>query len=123
MGRAIKIMIMSATLDVPRTLRFLGDAEHVDVPGRCFRSKRSSARRVALPDPTATSSTAWTACAAGRDRRRRRFGFLPGVGEISRLHERLNEGGRLDRDVVQLHGSLNLKDQQKVLRPGRAPRA
>ena len=123
MGRAIKVVIMSATLDVPRTLRYLGDAEHVDVPGQVhpleiFYSDDASRARTDRDFFDRLDRVVRRAAGGDGDV----LVFLPGVGEISRLSDRLTEGVRLDREVVALHGSLNLKDQQRVLRPSERPR-
>ena len=123
MGRAIKIVIMSATLDVPRTLAYLPNSAHVDVPGRVFPLEIQFAREAARvrTDPefvARVGEAVRQAAPVSRDI----LVFLPGVGEINRVRAHLQAGPPLGRDVVILHGSLNLRDQQKVLAPSQRPR-
>ena len=123
MGRAIKIMIMSATLDVPRTLAYLPDAAHVDVPGRIFPLEiihQTTAARVRT-DHDFVAHVCDTVRRAVNDARDVLV-FLPGVGEINRVRKFLLDQTALHHEVVSLHGSLNLRDQQRVLRASAHPR-
>lgn len=121
LGRDIKILIMSATLDVKRLQNFLPDAVHVDVPGKVFpleirhsnqslnfQTDRSFYDRVTQAIANATKETSGDILV-----------FLPGTGEIRRTQERLEN---INRDVVVLHGSLSLSEQQKVLAKPQRPR-
>ena len=118
MGRAIKIMIMSATLDVDKTRAYLGErAAHVDVPGRVFPLEITYAAEGLRPRTDRDFFDRLNGAVHANDRTDGDIlVFLPGVGEITRLRERLLETGCV-RDVVPLHGSLNLTEQRRALEP------
>lgn len=42
--------------------------------------------------------------------------FLPGVGEIKRVHEKLLQAKLGNLEILELHGSLSLQEQSKVLK-------
>lgn len=123
MGREIKLLVMSATLDTPRLSRFLGEVAVFDVPGVSFDlDLRHSNQSLSLrTDHAFHDRVTLAARAADRETDGDILIFLPGVGEIRRLSERLSEaGGR--RAVFGLHGSMPLAEQQAVLKPSSVPR-
>jgi len=123
LGRAIKVLVMSATLDTRKLLHFLPDSRHIEVPGVVFPLEiRHSAQSLSLrTDFEFYDRIVNLILLAAQERRGDLLVFLPGVGEISRVRERLEEK-RLPREIQILHGSLSLSDQQKVLRAGERPR-
>jgi ATP-dependent helicase HrpB len=115
LGSEIKILVMSATLAVDKLKRHLGGAAVVDVEGRSFpleilhqTSPILLQTHQEFIERAARAVTEGLKMVDGDV-----LVFLPGVGEISRLHERLSGGSF---DVCQLHGSMPLKDQQSVLK-------
>lgn len=121
LGRDVKIMVMSATLDTDALVRFLPGAAVFDIPGAVFplEVRHSSSPLSARTDFEFIDRVAGVVQSADRDGDGDILCFLPGVGEISRVAEKLIG---VARDVQVLHGSLNLADQQKVLRKGSRPR-
>lgn len=124
LGRDIKILVMSATLDVSRLQRFLPGNEVFDIPGQVFpleirhqtqnlslRTDRSFYERVTSAIRSASIETEGDILV-----------FLPGTGEISKTRDSLIESGWSGREIVPLHGSLPLSEQQKVLRSPDQPR-
>ena len=111
----LRILIMSATLDVQSLLGVLGDDTPViDCPGRTFPIEtlhRSGPARE--PAENHQSTVVMEALAAHEGNI---LCFLPGQGEIRRLQRRLEERLPSDIDVCPLHGQLPLAQQQEVLR-------
>jgi ATP-dependent helicase HrpB len=116
LGREIKIMVMSATLSLDRLKRHLGGAAVVDVEGRTFPLEvRHQTSPIILQTHNDFIERAARAVGEGlKEADGDILVFLPGVGEINRLGERLGGGAF---EVQPLHGSLPLKEQQAVLRP------
>jgi ATP-dependent helicase HrpB len=123
LGSPVKILVMSATLDTRKLLDFLPGSVHVDVPGLVFPLEiRHSPSPLSLrTDYEFIERVVGTVETAARERRGDILVFLPGVGEISRVREKLEEK-RFPREVQVLHGSLQLNEQQKVLRGSSSPR-
>ncbi len=118
MGRDIRILIMSATLDLKEFKKYLSESVVIDVPGAVYPLEiQYSSKPLSLQTDyefiqrVASAITSFEANKTTDDI----LVFLPGVGEIQRLREALLEK-KIQREVVILHGSLNLKDQQVVLR-------
>jgi ATP-dependent helicase HrpB len=117
LGSEIKILVMSATLDTRKLLGFLPGSVHVDVPGLVFPLE---IRHALAPLSTRTDHVFIDRIANSVDSALKECSgdilvFLPGVGEIMRVREKLEER-RCPREIQILHGSLNLNEQQKVLR-------
>lgn len=117
LGAEIKLLLMSATLNVAKMQRYLPEAAFIEVEGRSFpltiehQSEGLSLR---------TDSDFYERISAAVNNGLRESSgdvlvFLPGVGEIERARERLQVR---DVEIDVLHGSLQLRDQQKVLRRG-----
>ncbi|HMN68374.1 MAG TPA: ATP-dependent helicase HrpB [Bdellovibrionales bacterium] len=117
LGREIKLLVMSATLDVERLQRFLPGSALIDVPGLVHPLEIRHAERSLRPQTDHEFFDRMTDAVsrAARETSGDVLVFLPGVGEIRRLAERLSGSGR---EIVELHGSLPLADQQRVLRKG-----
>lgn len=113
----LALIVMSATLDAEPVAAFLGDAPIIRSDGRTFpieieyadqRDDRPLGKRV-----------------AAQVRRFAQSGldgdilvFLPGVGEIRRCAEDLDDAARTFRlAVLPLHGDLSVDDQNAAVRP------
>jgi ATP-dependent helicase HrpB len=115
----LRLLAMSATLDVAPFRTALGGCAVVESAGRAFpvaieHRKRELADARDLPEAMA---------GAIRDALARHPGdllaFLPGWGEIRRTAERL---GGLEAEVVPLHGELPPAEQDRALNPHPAGR-
>ncbi|MCB9072860.1 MAG: ATP-dependent helicase HrpB [Bdellovibrionaceae bacterium] len=116
MGRTIKILVMSATLDTKPLKHFFSDMHFIDVPGRVFpldirysQSSISLNTDFSFIDRMCDAVLHAVAETAGDI-----LVFLPGVGEIQRVQDRLLEK-KVKRDILPLHGSLSLQEQRQVL--------
>ncbi len=112
----LKIVVMSATLEVERVARFLDDCPIVRCPGRVYPvaiEYRAAERNRRLADGVVAAARDLL---AGDDGRGDILVFLPGIGEIRRAERALAESG-LDRElqVLPLHGDLPLEAQRRVL--------
>ncbi len=123
LGSPIKILVMSATLDTRKLLDFLPGSVHVDVPGLVYPLEiRHSLTPLSQRTDFQFIERVVQAIEVGaRERSGDLLVFLPGVGEIMRVREKLEER-RLPREIQILHGSLSLSEQQKVLRGGSSAR-
>jgi ATP-dependent helicase HrpB len=119
LGRDIKVMIMSATLDTRKLMAFFGDAVLIDVPGKVFPLEiRHSNESLSLrTDHSFFDRVSDAVAFADRETDGDILVFMPGQGEINRTRDRLLERG-VRREIDVLHGSLPLKEQQRVLRGG-----
>ncbi|MBA7843214.1 ATP-dependent helicase HrpB [Klebsiella sp. RHBSTW-00465] len=114
----LKLLIMSATLDNERLQQLLPDAPTVTSAGRAFPVERRFS-----PLTTHQRFDEAVAIAAAellRSENGSMLLFLPGVGEIQRVQERLAE--RVANDVVlcPLYGALPLNEQRKAILPAPA---
>jgi len=111
----LRILVMSATLDIPRLQAFLGGAPVVESRGRAFQVEiryeaRDATERV--EDSMARAIRSALSAAPGS-----LLAFLPGQAEIARTAERLE--GRLPEhvEVHALHGGLSGTEQDAAIRP------
>ncbi|AWM27087.1 ATP-dependent helicase [Sinorhizobium fredii USDA 205] len=111
----LKIIVMSATLDVERVAGLLGDAPVLQSEGRSYPvdvryESRNSDERV-------EDAVVRTIIEAHRSDAGSILAFLPGQAEITRTTERL--AGRFDQNtmIVPLYGNLSQKDQDAAIRP------
>ena len=111
----LRIVVMSATLEAEPVAAFLG-APVVRSEGRCFPVETQylhAEPRERLEDHVARGV---------REALQRTDGdvlaFLPGVGEIQRVAERLAGGGAAAPEVLPLHGTLRPEEQDRALRAG-----
>lgn len=121
LGRDIKLLIMSATLEAEKISEYLGHCPIIEVPGKLFDleviyQKNSQKLQTA---PAFYDGLVATIKEAQAKTDKDILVFLPGVGEIDRTKEAL-EAWTLHRniDVVPLHGSLKLEDQRRALQRG-----
>ncbi|RCV86326.1 ATP-dependent helicase HrpB [Billgrantia montanilacus] len=111
----LRLLVMSATLDVEALLGVLGqDTPVIDCPGRAYPVKtryfpvnggRDMARQQCAAVIEAMQEEAGDVLA-----------ILPGVAEIRRLARELS-ARRPDLSVMELHGRLPLDAQRRALRP------
>jgi ATP-dependent helicase HrpB len=110
----LRIVVMSATIDGARFARLLGDdAPVVESEGKAYPLRiewlGSSPERRLEDTMTSAVLTAW------RQEEGDVLAFLPGVGEIERVRERLVE--RLPQvPVLPLHGQVLPQDQRLAIR-------
>lgn len=124
----LRIVIMSATIHADKIAEFLSidgaPAEIVRVPGRTFPI---TVRHASEPLMVSTSRE-WTermmklvknVLLGPAERLGDVLVFLPGVGEIRRLREALEMDSLVSRgfQILELHGSLTLDEQARVLTP------
>lgn len=113
----LRLVVMSATLDVGPVAEYLGGAPIVESQGRLHPVSTSYL-------PFSTTLPVETAVADGivevlGQTSGDVLAFLPGVGEIRRTEERLSGVARAQNLVVrQLYGDLPLEEQQAALRRG-----
>jgi ATP-dependent helicase HrpB len=105
----LHIVVMSATLDVERVARFLGDCPTVTVPGSLHPLTIEYAPGESVPAAVTTllpRTTGQVLC------------FLPGAREIERARAELTAMPSLTGvEVVPLHGSLDGDAQDDAIRP------
>jgi ATP-dependent helicase HrpB len=123
MGRDIKILIMSATLDLKQLQEFLPESVTIDVPGKVFPLEvRHSSQPMSLQtDFSFIQRVCDAVLNAATSTRGDILVFLPGVGEILRTRDLLIEK-KVSREVFPLHGSLSLNEQKSVLQTHENPR-
>ena len=110
----LRILIMSATLDAQAAAGLLGGAPIVTAEGRSFPVEVRYAER-APADPVLAVESA--VLGALQEQRGDLLVFLPGAGEIERVRRRLDARLSGDVDVLPLHGTLPVEDQQRALVP------
>lgn len=118
LGRPIKILVMSATLEAEKIAAFLGDCPVISVPGKLFeldvRYQKNSQLLQTLP--SFYDNLSQTVKEAQKQTTKDILVFLPGVGEIDRAQNALKDWAtERDIDLIPLHGSLNIEEQQKAL--------
>jgi ATP-dependent helicase HrpB len=116
----LRLLVMSATLDGARVASLLGDAPVVESAGRAFPvTTRYVGRDASL---RLEEDVADVVRRALMEEQGSALVFLPGQAEIRRTAERLRD--RLDPSVlvVELHGGLDPRDQDRAVEPPPAGR-
>ncbi|MBL8549121.1 MAG: ATP-dependent helicase HrpB [Hyphomonadaceae bacterium] len=109
----LRLLVMSATLDVARVAAALGGAPVIEAKGRMFPVEIEHAPRkqgARLEDEVAAAVTAALAAHAGS-----LLVFLPGAREIERVAELLR--GRVNADVRPLYGAMAGPEQDAAIAP------
>jgi ATP-dependent helicase HrpB len=111
----LRILVMSATLDVNRVTSLLGNAPVIESMGRSFPidiryDDRSSADRI-------EDRVARAIIGAHSSEQGSILAFLPGQTEILRTVERLEGKFAADTSVIPLYGNLSQKEQDAAIRP------
>ena len=110
----LRIVVMSATIDVERAAQFLGGCPTLEVPGAMF----ANSIEYAGDEPLASAVMRTLPRMDGNI-----LCFLPGAPEIERGRRELEAGG-IDRsvEVIPLHGSIDGETQDRALRQSRKRR-
>ncbi|CAN5564090.1 ATP-dependent helicase HrpB [soil metagenome] len=112
----LRILVMSATLDLPQLIPYLGGAPVISAPGRQFpvetRYRDAPDRRALARDMAQIIRTVLPETQGGI------LAFLPGEAEIRRCAAALGEMALPDRvRVYPLYGAMPLGDQDEAIRP------
>ncbi len=111
----LRILAMSATLDGAAVAEVLGDAPVVESAGRMFPVETRYLDRD--PDGMVEDTVATMVRRAIAADNGSALVFLPGVGEIRRVEERLRGGLPAGTDLVPLYGDLAAGEQDRAIRP------
>jgi ATP-dependent helicase HrpB len=114
----LKIVVMSATLDVERVTRLMGQTEAVVSEGRSYPVEiryRDRSGNERIEDAIASAILSALASEDGSI-----LAFLPGQAEIRRVAERLVEKIEPDVMVTPLYGNLSQAEQDAAIRPAPA---
>ena len=118
LGSALRIVVMSATLDGAAVAALLGDAPLVTSAGRLWPVETHYLGKGPPLLPGGPESPEQAVVLGVRRALRESDGdvlvFLPGAGEIRRVRERL---GDIDARVLPLYGELAAADQDAALQP------
>ncbi|WP_096087461.1 ATP-dependent helicase HrpB [Agaribacterium haliotis] len=121
-GPALKILLMSATLDAERLSAFLGGAATVRSEGRQYPVELHYHKRSLERGPGFARSVAQHCHQILQHQRGNMLVFLPGQAEIRQTQQQLQK--LLDENPVHsepellpLHGSLSLSEQRRAILP------
>lgn len=114
----LRILVMSATLDVARVSALLDEPPVIVSEGRAFpvdirHQDRPAGERI-------EDTMARTIGAAHREESGSILAFLPGQAEITRTAERLEGRFGPETSIVPLYGNLGQKEQDAAIRPAPA---
>jgi ATP-dependent helicase HrpB len=110
----LRIVVMSATLDLARVASFLGDCPIVSIPGTLF----PNVVEYGGDEPLASAVTRTLSRTEGNI-----LCFLPGAPEIERSRRELETTGISGSvELLPLHGSIDGETQDRALRPSRRRR-
>jgi ATP-dependent helicase HrpB len=114
----LKIMVMSATLDVQPLSRLLDNAPVISSEGRSFDVEMKYLEDTG--NARLSERVAATVMRALNETEGDILAFLPGSGEIRACSARLGESGIVQPKamVCQLYGDLPVAEQQKVIQAG-----
>jgi ATP-dependent helicase HrpB len=116
----LRVLVMSATLDGTAVARLIDDAPVITSHGRQFdvetryRPAPIGARRLGSFDATFVASTITSAL---NETTGDVLVFLPGAPEIHRVAAELGERLPATIEVMALHGSLDVTDQDRAIKP------
>ena len=117
----LRIVVMSATLDIAGVSRLLDGAPVIEAQGRAFPVETVYLGR--SPIERIEDATARACLTALADQTGSVLAFLPGQGEIHRTAQRINERLRdASIDVVALYGALDKETQDRAIEPAPAGR-
>ena len=121
LNEALRLVVMSATLDGARVAALLGDCALVSSAGRSFPVETRYLERP--PSERFAAAVAAAIRGVSREETGSILVFLPGAGEIRRVARLLGEGGVApDIDVAPLYGDLAQGAQDAALLPAPAGR-
>ncbi|MBI5625001.1 MAG: hypothetical protein HY924_14590 [Elusimicrobia bacterium] len=111
----LKVAVLSATMDAARLREYLPDSEGIEVPARTYPIDVSWLAPEGREEPSSHALRALKALAAG-GLEGSVLVFMPGMREIRRTVSVLGPFcRRLGIEVRELHGSMELAQQQEVL--------
>lgn len=116
----LRVLVMSATLDVERISRLMGDAPVIQSLGRTFPIDIRYEERwhgVSVEEKVAKAIAEVHASETGSI-----LAFLPGQAEITRTAARLDGDFSADTDVIPLYGNLSQKEQDAAIKPAASGR-
>ncbi len=118
LGAHLKLIVMSATLNVARLMQYLPEAKHIDVENRVFdlqiiKSKKAQRLNCDHQFMDHLSDTLKQGLSLAK---RDALVFLPGLSEI-RFAERLLRMQFKNFEFEILHGSIKLEEQRRILQP------
>ncbi|MBZ8133915.1 ATP-dependent helicase HrpB [Afifella sp. IM 167] len=116
----LKLAAMSATVDGARFAALLGDAPVVESAGRLFPV--DTRYLGSEPGRRIEERMARAIARALAEEEGSLLAFLPGQGEIRRLAERLAPALPQGAELAPLYGAMELKDQDRAIRPAPAGR-
>ncbi|WP_406851428.1 ATP-dependent helicase HrpB [Brevundimonas sp. BH3] len=117
----LRLVVMSATLDVAGVSKLLGDPPVVETQGRMFPVETRYLGR--NPVERFEDAMAKAVLQALHEESGSILAFLPGQGEIHRTVQRLKDSLRDPSvDVVGLYGAMDKTDQDRALEPAPAGR-
>ncbi len=117
----LRLLVMSATLDIGGVSRILGDAPVIEAEGRMFPVETRYCGR--NPVERIEDALTRTILQALGEEGGSILVFLPGQGEIHRTAQRLGERLRDPAvDVVPLYGALDRETQDRAIQPAAAGR-
>ncbi len=114
----LKILVMSATLELQPLSRMLDNAPVISSVGRCFPVEMKYVEEkghIRLPDRVAAAIIR-----ALNETEGDILAFLPGSGEIRACATRFDAAGAIQHnvEVCQLYGDLPIMEQQKIIQVG-----
>ncbi|KOF15495.1 ATP-dependent helicase [Ensifer adhaerens] len=110
----LRIIVMSATLDVERVAGLLGDATVIESQGRSFPIDIRNQDR---GGESVEDAVVRAIVEAHRSEQGSILAFLPGQAEITRTAARLADRFPAETAVVPLYGNLTQKEQDAAIRP------
>ena len=110
----LKLIVMSATLDVGPVSRIMGGVPVIVCEGRAYPV---DIRYLGEPNGDVARAAADGVLRALRETAGDILLFLPGAGEIKRCFEILSESGLTDLILIQLYGDLPFSDQERAIMP------
>lgn len=118
LGRDIKILVMSATLEAEKIAAYLGNCPVIQVPGKLFdlEIRHQKSAQALQTSPAFYDQLFQTIKEAQHQTAHDILVFLPGVGEIERTSQMIESwAAGKSLEVVALHGSLNIEEQRRAL--------
>lgn len=118
LGRDIKILVMSATLEAEKISAFLGNCPIIQVPGKLFELdiRHQKSAQSLQTHHSFFEQLFQTIKEAQAQTSHDILIFLPGVGEIDRAAQTIESWAVAKNiEIVPLHGSLNLENQRRAL--------
>lgn len=118
LGRHIKIIVMSATLDSKKISHYLGNATIISIPGKLFpldiRYQKTS--QLLKTQHNFFDNLVYIIKEAQLNTPKDILVFLPGISEIERAKTSLLAWAENNKiEIVILHGSLSIEAQRKAL--------